>query len=116
MKLTGSSGRAVVVETDRTIIVRPIQEYGLDELTLKDLDEAVASELVLSLCIRRRDTHAGNKGYVDGVPVFFDHHIAFDEYGDVVQTAEQFFAENGDGGYASKWALPCCRRGRCRSL
>ena len=86
------------------IIVRLVQDYSPEELPLRSLDEAVASELVYSLWIRRRDTHVGNKGYVDGVPMFFDHHIAFDECVDA-ESGCVFFDRDDDGGYAGTWTL-----------
>lgn len=61
---------------DNTFLVRLVQDYSLDQLPKVDLNSAVASELVFSLWIRRRDAHTANRGYIDGIPVFFDHQTA----------------------------------------
>jgi hypothetical protein len=104
MEIADSTERPVHAPGCNAIIVRLVQDYSLGELTLKALDEAVASELVYSTWIRRRDAYVGNMGYVDGVPMFFDHHIAFDEYGKA-QTASEFFRCHDNGGYAGTWTL-----------
>src|SRR5438067_1264101 len=59
------------------VFVRLGQDYKSEELPIQDLDSAIAGELVFSTWIRRRDAHAWNRTYVSGVPIFFDHHIAF---------------------------------------
>lgn len=58
-------------------LVRLVQNHQLNELKVSNLNEAVAGELVFSLWIRRRDAHFNNRAYIGGVPMFFDHHIAF---------------------------------------
>jgi hypothetical protein len=83
-------------------LVRVIQDYKLDELAERDLDKAVASELIFSLWVRRRDTHAWNRAYVDGIPGFFDHHVAFGEDA-TSRSLEGFFRDGGDAGYAGRW-------------
>jgi hypothetical protein len=99
MEIADSTERPVHAPGCNAIIVRLVQDYSLGELTLKAMDEAVASELVYTTWIRRRDAYVANMGYVDGVPMFFDHHIAFDEYGEA-QTASEFFRRHDNGGYA----------------
>ncbi len=42
--------------------------------------------------------------YVDGVPVFFDHHIPFGNEADHRSLAG-FLTPGPDGGYASQWRL-----------
>lgn len=62
---------------NNTNLVRLVGDYTIDQLPHTDIDRAVASELVYSLWIRRRDTHAANRAYINCVPVFFDHQTAF---------------------------------------
>lgn len=87
------------------VMVRIAQQYELGDLPLKTLDDAVAAELVFSLWIRRRDTHAFNRVYVDGVPVFFDHHIAFGVAEPMNRSLRGFFRDGPDGGYVSRWRI-----------
>ena len=87
------------------VIVRIAQQYESDDLPIKALDEAVAAELVFSMWIRRRDTHAFNRVYVDGVPVFFDHHIAFGMVEPMNRSPRWFFRGGPDGGYVSRWRV-----------
>ena len=60
-----------------TNLIRLADDYRIDELQHQDINAAVASELVFSVWIRRRDTHAANRAYVEEIPVFFDHQTAF---------------------------------------
>jgi len=86
------------------VIVRVAQETDLLSLPLQDLNEAVASELVFSLWIRRRDTHAFNRAYVGGLPVFFDHSTAlFGDRDDGV--VEHFLRDGDDSGYVPRWRV-----------
>jgi hypothetical protein len=87
------------------VIVRIAQQYELEDLAIKELDAAVAAELVFSMWIRRRDTHAFNRVYVDGVPVFFDHHIAFGMAEPMNRSPRWFFRDGPDGGYVSRWRI-----------
>lgn len=90
-----------------TYLVRLAQSYTKDNLPIKDLNEAVASELVFSLWIRRRDTHLDNRWVIDGVPVFFDFHAAFGKK-DVSKFFKNGQKENGeyrDWGYAGCWRI-----------
>lgn len=88
-----------------TFLVRLCQDYQVSELSNTGLDSAVATELVFSLWIRRRDTHAANRRYVANVPIFFDHQTAF--LGEPsLQDLGVFFDPNGpDAGYASRWRV-----------
>jgi hypothetical protein len=86
-----------------TALVRPGQTYSLSELPIQDLDEAVASELVFSLWIRRRDTHAFNRVYVDGIPVFFDFNAAFDA--EVINADPDGFFRAGNLGFVQSWRV-----------
>jgi hypothetical protein len=90
------------------VLVRIAQDYKAEELTIPDLDRAIAGELVFSMWIRRRDAHPWNRGYVSGLPIFFDHHIAFGAEAANLQISS-FFRTGDDGGYAGRWrvrALP----------
>ena len=87
------------------LLVRLGQDYVRDELPLRDLDEAVAYELVFSLWIRRRDTHAGNKWYVDRLPLFFDHHAAFDDDHRNVDIGFFLHPEHSDEGHGGSWRV-----------
>ncbi len=85
-------------------LVRLIQDYRVEEFPEQDPDRATAGELVFSLWVRRRDAHAWNRAYVDGVPGFFDHHIAFGAE-DANRSLDGFFREGGDAGYVSRWRV-----------
>lgn len=83
------------------VLVRLADSYTVDDLPLRDLDEAVAGELIYSLWFRRRDTHAFNRAYVDGVPLFFDHGTAFD----ATQSLDAFLRDGSDNGYVPTWRI-----------
>ncbi len=89
------------IDLNRTssFLTRIAQDYSLDELPLKDLDSAVAGELVFSTLIRRRDTHEYNRAYVSYIPVFFDHGVSFED-----QDAATFFSRIGKG-FAGSWRV-----------
>jgi hypothetical protein len=87
-----------------SVLVRLADSYSPPDLVVASLDEAMARELAFSLWIRRRDAHPWNRGYVDGVPIFFDHHIAFGVEAENT-TVEGFFRRGGDGGYAGRWRV-----------
>lgn len=74
-----------------TYLIRLAQSYSVEELRVKDVDSAVAGELVFSYWIRRRDAHVNNRAYVEGTPIFFDHHITLGAEENKV-TNEGFFA------------------------
>jgi hypothetical protein len=61
------------------VIILLSQCHNQAELPIQDLDEAVAAEFAFSLLIKRRDLHAFNRAYVNGLPVFFDCASAFPE-------------------------------------
>ena len=86
------------------VVTKAAQQYAMSDLPIQNVDEAVASELIFSLWIRRRDTHAWNRSYVDGVPVFFDHDAAFTTE-PVSQTLEGFFRSGSDQGYVPRWRV-----------
>jgi hypothetical protein len=87
-----------------TFLVRLGQDYTVDQLPNADIDSAVASELIFSLWIRRRDTHAANRAYTNRVPVFFDHQTAF--LGEShLRNLDVFFQPGLDAGYASRWRV-----------
>jgi len=85
-------------------LIRIGQTLAHEELPVGDLDQAIAGELAYSVWIRRRDPSAWNRVYLDGVPVFFDHHIAFGNEADHRPLAG-FLAPGHGGGYASQWRL-----------
>lgn len=87
-----------------TYLVRLVADYSLDQLPHADIDAAVASELVFSLWIRRRDTHAANRAYIGAVPVFFDHGAAFLSEPDLYD-ADMFFHHGADAGFAGRWRV-----------
>lgn len=62
---------------NNTFLVRLCGSYSLSELPCETLEKAVASEIVYSTWIRRRDIHADNHVYIKGIPIFFDHQTAF---------------------------------------
>lgn len=91
-----------------TYLVRMAQSYAEDNLSIKNIDEAVASELVFSLWIRRRDAHFDNRWIINNIPVFFDFHAAFDSKEDVNKFFQNGQRENGkyrDCGYAGCWRV-----------
>ena len=90
--------------TGNTFFIRLGGSYSLSELPCKTPEEAVATELVYSLWIRRRDAHASNRVYVEGIPIFFDFETAFlgqKELSDI----NSFFSENGIEGHANRWRV-----------
>ncbi len=97
------SGRDDNSTPSNTYLVRLAGSYNIDELPCKTTEEAVAAELVFSTWIRRRDTHVDNRCYIEGVPVFFDHHIAFGAEG--ILTAEAFFTAAASYGHATFWRV-----------
>ena len=60
-----------------TYLVRFGPDMDVNEVPLKDPDQALAYELVFSMWIRRRDAHAFNQIYKSGVPIFYDFGTAF---------------------------------------
>lgn len=87
-----------------TFLVRLAGSYSLDELPCKTLEQAVATELVYSTWIRRRDAHVDNRVYVRGIPTFFDYQTAFlGEPGLADITA--FFGQPTNYGDAGAWRV-----------
>ncbi len=88
------------------VLVRVAQDYAEGDLLVKDHDEAMAGELVFSTWIRRRDAHPLNRAYVAGIPIFFDHHIAYGNCGETINLPiETFFRYGVDAGHAGRWRL-----------
>lgn len=86
---------------ENTYLVRLGQSYSIDEMPIKNLDEAVASELIFSMWVRRRDTHLDNRVYIESMPLFYDFHVAFDKN---LRDINVFFnhGKREDGGYLDK--------------
>lgn len=61
----------------RFSLIRVAGSYSLNELIWKTAEEAVAAELLFSIWTRRRDAHVRNRVYLDGIPIFYDHGVAF---------------------------------------
>lgn len=62
---------------NNTFLVRLANSYNVSDLKQATIEKAVSSELIFSTWIRRRDTHADNRSYVNGIPIFYDHQTAF---------------------------------------
>jgi hypothetical protein len=91
-------------ESADRILVRIAQDHPLSDLPVRNHDDAMARELVFSTWIRRRDAHAVNRAYIDGIPIFFDHHIAFDGEPENRPIAT-FLRAGPDAGHAGRWRL-----------
>lgn len=89
---------------NNTFLVRLAHSYVLEELPCKLLEEAVATELVYSTWIRRRDAHVDNRVYVKGIPIFYDYHVAFLGESDL-KDVNIFFAQTSDHGRAGRWRV-----------
>jgi len=87
-----------------TYLVRLGFDYRWLFLPIKNLERAVASELLFSLWIRRRDAHSFNRVYVNGVPVFFDHLTGLLGEPELAEL-DRFFIRGPDAGYAAWWQL-----------
>lgn len=78
-------------------VVRLVESFAKEEINIKNLTEAAAGELAFSLWIRRRDAHVNNRSYIGGVPMFFDHHIAFlaekNQDKEVLRTEDDFYTQ-----------------------
>ncbi len=78
-------------------LVRLVQDYKETEIPIKELDYAMATEIAFSTWIGRRDAHACNRAFKNGIPMFFDFGIAFG-------VEHQDFLRSGpDAGYAGNW-------------
>lgn len=94
-------GFAIDLNSHGTFLTRIVHDYSQEELPLKELDSAVAGELVFSTWIRRRDSHEFNREYIEeDIPIFFDHGVAFQGNKD----ANIFFSEQGKG-FAGSWRV-----------
>lgn len=93
-------------KAENTVLVRMVGDYSVDECPQRDLEAAVAGELVYSLWVRRRDTHAANRGYVDSIPVFFDHGTAFLGEPELA-SIDRFLAPGDCAGSAANWRVTC---------
>lgn len=94
-------------DNTNTWLVKIGQSYPTNQICIKNIDKAVATELIFSLWTRRRDTHSYNRVYSDkfNVPIFFDHQTAFLGEQDL-QDIKVFFDPNQNGaGYASTWRI-----------
>jgi hypothetical protein len=90
--------------SDNSALVRLAQSYSVRELPQRDLDSAVAGELVFSLWVRRRDPDVWNRTYVEpGIPVFYDLTASLDDDPALVD-AREFFARNVYG-YGGSWRV-----------
>lgn len=87
-----------------TFLVRLAHSYLVDELPCKVLEEAVVTELVYSVWIRRRDAHVDNRVYVKGIPLFYDYHVAFLGEPDLADI-NVFFTQTSDYGRAGRWRV-----------
>ncbi|MFC1980520.1 hypothetical protein ACFLVS_06780 [Chloroflexota bacterium] len=90
--------------TSNTCLVRLAHSNSLEELPCKTIEEAVATELVYSIWIRRRDTTLDNRVYIKGIPMFFDFHIAFLGEADLADI-NVFYSQNQDHGRAGLWRV-----------
>lgn len=96
------------INIDNLSLIRVCGSYNLEDLPKQTLESAVASELIFSLWIRRRDTHIDNRVYTSaGIPVFYDHHVAFLGEDHQSRDVNNFFADKPDHfhGAASSWRV-----------
>lgn len=89
---------------NNTFLVRLAGSYSPSELPNQTLEAAVATELVYSIWIRRRDTHALNRVYLNGIPIFFDHETAFLADPQWAHST-MFFRNNPDYGHPGYWRV-----------
>lgn len=91
--------------SSNTFLVRLGGSYSIGELPCQTVEKAVATELVYSIWIRRRDTHADNRVYVNGIPVFFDHHVGFLGEPEQASIATFFNPVPASYGHAGAWRI-----------
>lgn len=89
---------------NNTFLVRLAGSYSLSELPNQTIEKAVATELIYSIWIRRRDTHALNRVYLDGIPIFFDHETAFLADPQWAHST-MFFRDTRDYGHPGYWRI-----------
>jgi hypothetical protein len=92
------------LNAEGTYLVRFALDYDVKALAIRNPDVALAHELVFSLWVRRRDAHAFNRVYKDGVPIFFDFGTAFLGERRLVDL-KKFFRRGPDPGWAGWWRL-----------
>lgn len=92
------------LSVDNTYLVRFAFDYSVEQLPVRDPDAALAYELVFSTWIRRRDAHAYNRIFTDGIPIFFDFGTAFLNEQSLVDLGV-FFKRGPDTGWAGWWRL-----------
>ncbi len=98
------ASRKRALDPQRTFLVRLAESYDVTELPCQTAEQAVATELVYSVWIRRRDAHARNRVYVQGIPVFFDHQTAF--FGErALADIRTFFATPARCGFGGAWRV-----------
>lgn len=89
-----------------TYLIRVAQDYSKKELPIKNLDMAMASEIVFSAWIGRRDAHSSNRAFISRVPMFFDFGTGFGA------EKEDFFRSGQDAGYTANWRFFCVESGK----
>lgn len=89
---------------NNTFLVRLANSYKTEELIHTTTEKAVASELIFSTWIRRRDTHADNRSYLHGIPIFYDHQTAFLAEPNYAHTT-LFLRSTPDYGYPASWRV-----------
>lgn len=92
-------------DDNNTWLVRLGQHYPKGDIKIKNLDQAVATELVYSLWIRRRDSHSYNRAYSYELPIFFDHQIAFLGNNEPEMADIDRFFHNPSPGYPGAWRI-----------
>ena len=100
--LTGKGEDSTLINT---CLVRLGGSYSIDELPCKTVEKATAAELVYSIWIRRRDTHADNRVYINGIPVFFDHHVALLGEHEQADISTFFNPQPASYGHAGAWRV-----------
>ena len=88
-----------------TFLVRLGGSYSVAELPCQTVEKAVVTELVYSTWIRRRDAHADNRVYVNEIPVFFDHHVAFLGETEQANIITFFNPQPASYGHAGAWRI-----------
>jgi hypothetical protein len=83
--------------------IRLCQDHDPRRLPVKELTRAIASEIVFSAWVNRRDAHNSNRWYLGGVPMFFDFNAAFGLR--PAESAHGFFRDGPNAGYVPNWRL-----------
>ncbi len=94
-------------EEENIYLIRLAQDYSAKDLPIKNFTEAIASEIVFSIWIMRRDAHNSNRTIINGkIPIFFDMEVGFrrlDKKNEVMY--DRFFQGGKDHGYVANWRL-----------